>query len=67
MSDRQSLERLWQWAGDHADKLAMIAALAVLIGMSVGVKTGSILAGLVSLVGTVLVCTALWPLIKRFG
>jgi L-lactate permease len=67
MSDRHGLERLRQLINQYPGQVGMIAVVALLVGVSVGAKTGSIVAGLVSLVGTVLVCWAIWPLIKRFG
>ena len=63
----QSLDRLRQLAAEHPSQVGMIVVVSVLAGVSVGANTRNILAGLVSLVGSILICVAVWPLIKRFG
>lgn len=58
------LDRLREAAVDYPGSVGMILVGSVAIGTGLAVDTGSILKGLIATVGTILICIAIWPLIK---
>lgn len=57
---------LRQAIAEYPSQVGTILVSAVAVGASVGTGTRSVLNGLVSTVGSILICVAIWPVIKRF-
>ena len=60
-----ALDGLREAIAEYPAQIGTILVIAVAVGASVGTDTRSVLGGLVSTVGSILICVAIWPLIKR--